>query len=211
MSTLKATNLSHASAASPNIVLDSAGKVTFGGAVAGAGMDLITPTSVAGTGVTLSGGQVSFTTAPTISVNGCFSATYDTYRVVINSLDSTAAAAILLRLRVAGTDNTGANYSYQYILADNTAMYAGRSTAQTSTTIGSNASTRSLTIFDISAPFLATPTMFISNSLRTQATPVLFQYLGGQNQSISYDGFTIYGDGAGNFTGTLRIYGYRNS
>ena len=56
MSTLKATNLQHASAASPNIVLDSAGKVTFGGAVAGAGMDLITPTSVAGTGVTVSGG-----------------------------------------------------------------------------------------------------------------------------------------------------------
>ena len=207
MSTLKATNLSHASAASPNIVLDSAGKTTFGGAVVGAGMDLITPTSVAGTGVTVSGGAVTFTAATSVSVNGCFTATYDNYKIVLVGISSSAGAAVPMRVRAAGTDASGSDYVSQLVYGDNTTV-AGSTTTTTSFPTAIVCNTVSM-IADISLfrPFLAATTQTVvvggrSNYLSTTS--------GYHNQAVSYDGFSIL-PSAINITGTLRVYGYRNS
>ena len=49
-----------------------------------AGLTLITPSSVAGSGVSVSAsGKVTFTAATSVSVNGVFSATHDNYLVVV--------------------------------------------------------------------------------------------------------------------------------
>ena len=134
MSTLKTTNLQHPSSASPNIVLTSGGAVNMSGAtsVTGGGMDLITPTSVAGSGVTLSGGEVTFSAATTISVNGVFTATYDNYRMVWESSLAASEDSLQIRMRLAGTDNSSANYTFQYLFADGASTGQARGTGQTS-------------------------------------------------------------------------------
>ena len=206
MSTLKATNLSHASAASPNIVLDSAGKVTFGGAVAGAGLDLVTPTSVAGTGVTLSGGKVTFTAATTISVNGCFTATYDNYLIYVNGVSS-GSNYLQGRLRVAGVDAVGASdYLSQYIT--NGSYGADAATSAWVRAAAFETTTPNNSVITLFSPFLAERTGW-QFSLRN---PIPWVSMGGGSHllSTSYDGLTLF-LASGNATGTLRVYGLRNS
>ena len=210
MSTLKATNLSHASAASPNIVLDSAGKVTFGGAVAGAGLDLITPTSVAGTGVTLSGGQVSILTASTASANGVFSAAYDNYLLTYSGVAS-VDGDIKARLRVSGADNSAANYSYQVAYLNDTANNSVRATGQTSFARigGGNTNVVYLSIMVV-RPFVAAPTGVATQNVYTTTGGVFYNTAGLHTASTSFDSITIFA-AAGTLTGSMRIYGLRNS
>jgi hypothetical protein len=72
------------------------------------GLVKVIPTSVAGSGVTLGAtGTVTFAASTSVSINGCFSALYSNYRVVIagsgtDNLDGS------LRFRAGGTDSTGA-------------------------------------------------------------------------------------------------------
>jgi hypothetical protein len=207
MSTLKATNLSHASAASPNIVLDSAGKVTFGGAVAGAGMDLITPTSVAGTGVTVSGGAVTFTAATSVSVNGCFTATYSNYRIVMSAVSAAGAIDVNMRLRAAGTDASGAaTYSRQYLTAFNTTATAG--TAATTFWHPFYANTvAGFAAVELENPATAVTTRFTAFGGAEVGVLITSGY---HTAATAYDGFTLY-PGSSSITGTLHIYGYRNS
>jgi hypothetical protein len=204
MSTLKATNLSHASAASPNIVLDSAGKVTFGGAVAGAGLDLITPTSVAGTGVTLSGGAVSFSGSTSVSVNNCFTATYDNYFVIDTHTNSTTAEN-QIRLRAAGTDSS-ANYNVRLALMQS--VY-GTATSTTLFRLGDGGSELGVYQTTFTRSFLAEPTSLYSCGNDGGATS-LYASGGIHTASTSYDGFSLIAS-TGTITGTLRVYGLRNS
>ena len=211
MSTLKATNLSHASAASPNIVLDSAGKVTFGGAVAGAGLDLITPTSVAGTGVTVSGGAVSFSGSSTVSVNGCFTATYDNYMMEI-AIDTVATAGnyFTLRVRAAGSDISTATYNFQTIQAGSTTISSSRATSQTSARLGYvEPSQSSVARVDVFNPARAVPTNFLSFNNEQVTAPYWHQIANVNTNATAYDGFSILSANA--ITGTVRIYGLRNS
>ena len=216
MSTLKATNLSHASAASPNIVLDSAGKVTFGGAVVGAGMDLITPTSVAGTGVTLSGGKVSFSAATSVSVNGCFTATYDNYALVADFTAASANNAISLRLRVGGVDAT-TNYAGVRLYTLNTTVGADidpTGTDEWYVTATNSTRPTSDTHLYCNGPAKAAITTYTAHSFGSGGSGggSLYQFLlaGNHTTTTAYDGFTIFTD-TGTFAGTLRVYGLRNS
>lgn len=209
MSTLKATNLSHASAASPNIVLDSAGKTTFGGAVVGAGMDLITPTSVAGSGVTVSGGQITFSAASTISLNGVFTATYDNYQIVISAVGS-ADLGLRSRMRLAGTDNTSAT-AYTLQGYTSTASLANKQDTGSNlwefgnvhTVAFSNAGT-------FFSPFLAEPTQFIGAAQRRTTSSDMVGLALVHSAATSFDGVSFF-TSSGTVTGKLRIYGLRNS
>jgi len=66
------------------------------------------------------GGLVYITTgtaaagASTLSVNNCFSSTYENYRLVISSADGSANTGLYMRTRNAGTDRT-TNYFYAQI------------------------------------------------------------------------------------------------
>ena len=211
MSTLKATNLSHASAASPNIVLDSAGKVTFGGAVAGAGMDLITPTSVAGTGVTVSGGQVSFTAATSVSVNGCFTSTYDNYRVVCDYTTGTSGGIVTnFRFRTSGTDNTASVYNLRgadvgafTTISVNDQNLAAMITARD----GGNAM-----VLDVVNPFATKYTTCPFSVHSATAAVIALARFGVMSHlsATSFDGFSLIA-ASSTITGTLRVYGLRNS
>ena len=172
----------------------------------GSGMDLITPTSVAGSGVTVSGGQVTFTAATEVAVNGCFTSAYENYRLVFEGTQSTGTT-VGMRLRAAGSNAAGSNYTFQ-VLTSSGASASGISTTGTNfdyLAVGNTVSMMSETI--VRRPNLAETTQISSLGGRSDYVAVVTGY---HTLTTQYDGLALLSI-AGNMTGKLRIYGMRNS
>ena len=175
------------------------------------GMDLITPTSVAGSGVTLSGGAVSFSASTTISVNGCFTSTYDNYLMYLNVPSASGNCDLGFRLRLSGTDASGANYSYAYVNVA-TGLAGLRTQNATSGVLGGYGSTIGHATVTVQMPALASRTGMRAIGNAGTGTPYSFYDFGATHDvATAYDGISILPTGGVNITGTLRIYGLRNS
>ena len=170
------------------------------------GLIPIVPTSVAGTGVTLSAtGRVTASVAASISMNGIFTSAFDNYLVIPTFTAASAAADVFARLRLAGTDASGANYST--LLSDvsstgtvpstlngtNTSSFAGR--------VEATGAAQKLE-FNLPASAHGTYQTFESRDSGVWRRGSTFHTL-----TTAYDGLTIYTAGA-TLTGTVRIYGY---
>jgi hypothetical protein len=80
-----------------------------------AGLTQIVPTSVAvgsGSGSVDANGAVTFSAASSISINGCFSSTYDNYRIVFYNSVPTSSSQSRIRFRRSNADITSSNYLY---------------------------------------------------------------------------------------------------
>jgi hypothetical protein len=173
------------------------------------GMTGIIPTSVAGTGVVLNAnGQITFTTATAINVNGCFTSAFDTYELHLNVTARSAASNSALRMRSAGTDITAANYNTVYHYGGGTTSTAATTTGGTGfvTDIGGVTLLRGK--YTLFSPFLAAATGLVGQVALGSAEYIVHE-AGNHTLATSYDGFTIYMP-TNNFTGTLRIYGYNS-
>jgi hypothetical protein len=174
-----------------------------------AGLKLIVPSSVAGSGVSVSAsGKVTFTAATTISVNGVFSSTYDNYLIVIRH-SSSGNPGIDMRLRLSGTDASGSNYAWQRLTAENTTVAGARSTSQTQVKVGYSSSTaRSGDHIYVYGPALAQPTATRNVNVRGLNSASIADIAGTHSLSTAYDGFTLLGDaGTVDITGALTVYG----
>lgn len=195
------------------------GTPTLGGTAitALAGLQLVTPTSVAGTGVSLSGSTVNFTGASAVSVNGCFTSTFSHYRIVVDiSAASVANAQITARLRAAGSDTAGTNYrtgeTYQ------TGATVGGRTNYTGTDdwfIGLADSTYPQSyslVMDLADPQAAVYTKGTGQATTISSVGDLYGwgfawcFVG----ATQFDGFSII-PASGTVGGSLRVYGYRNA
>tara|TARA_R110000823_G_scaffold21774_1_gene65665 strand:- start:55 stop:969 length:915 start_codon:yes stop_codon:yes gene_type:complete len=180
---------------------------TVAGSGTASGMDLITPTSVAGTGVTLSGGKVIYSVASTVSINGCFTSTYDNYLIFVNGFHSIETVG-QIRLRLAGADSSAASYQNQRFSARGVTL---EGTSQTGVTSGqvtaSSTSDKNAFRLDMFGPALAQNTKYISHC--DFGSDKVEIYGGGHIVATAYDGFTLFPT-SGTMTGSLRIYGLRN-
>jgi hypothetical protein len=175
-----------------------------------AGLAKIVPSSVAvgsGTGSADSLGNVTFSGASSVSLNGCFSSVYNNYRITLTSTQATSLGNYLTRLRANGTDETSANYS---LFGSYSGYSAGptrfNNISQTSWLATSAAAGNIMTImWDIFNPFVANQTIAFGKQFSTSAGDDI--NLSVQNGlSNSYDGFSIIAS-AGTMTGTIRVYG----
>jgi hypothetical protein len=183
-----------------------------GATVIGAGMDLITPTSVAGTGVTLSGGELTCSAATSASANGVFTSTYRNYYIVANITNS-ITTDVLFRLRVAGTDNSSNNYRTSYAYTSSaTAWTVGQLNPATYGFAGWATTVPSLITFSLGNPQSASETQAMNMNSASPGSPTvgLFLFSFRKDDSVQYDGITLYLS-TGNMTGTFRIYGLKNS
>ena len=181
------------------------------GQVNAQGLTRIVPASVAGTGVSVgSGGIVMFTAAASVSVNGCFTTSYDNYRVVMNIASRSVVAEGSLRWRVAGADASTANYQYTrgYDTASARTVASASAQIQSQIDVGGG---QGDVVVDVFAPALATTTRVVGsgngNAVTTQYSYTVTSLFG---LTTAFDGFTYY-MASGNMTGTLRIYGYNNN
>jgi hypothetical protein len=192
----------------------SLGIVAYSGVSAAApGMVLMNPTSIAysGTSATLgANGQVTFSAVTSLSLNGCFTADFDNYVVSIRGLASGASPAIFGRLRAAGTDATGTDYTYQYLYVDNTSVSAARSSTNNGLVIGDMAGTYYSGVTTmIYGPFLAQPTASRNVSAWGLNQAFISDYASTHSLSTSYDGITLRVTSQ-SITGALQVYGVRS-
>jgi hypothetical protein len=176
-----------------------------------AGLKLIVPSSVAGSGVSVSAsGKVTFTAATTVNINGVFSSTYDNYLVVMRGLASTDLW-VQYRLRASGSDATGSNYTYQTLQAVSSTVSGSRPATTTAGYIGVFASAqRSGFHFYIYGPALAQPTAFRGVNVNGSGDASLNDAASTHSLSTAYDGITFATLSAATMTGSLTVYGLSN-
>lgn len=153
--------------------------------------------------------STTFSAASTVSVDGCFTGSYDNYFLSLN-FAATAADDTFLRLRVAGVD-TSANYNFQSTQANAASYLAGRQTAATGMNTGYATSTRKNTqrIF-VTFPATAEPTLFETSGYSSLSEALYKSLVGNQTSSTAFDGFTFY-NATGTITGSIYVYGYRKA
>ena len=192
MSTLKTVNIGHPSADEPAIVLDAAGGV----AVAGMGLVHINTTS--------------FTAVSSVSLNDVFTTTYDYYTVRANFVGS-SSTSYTLRLRASGTDNSTTNHRHNAMRSYTTLVNAGSTTtAQFGISNGAWDADAFFTQIDFFNPRLASKTGFQSQMSMLETTGAHNRVGGMFNTADVFDGFTLI-PAAGTISGTIRVYGYKNS
>ena len=184
-----------------------------GGVVAAPGMVLVSPTSIthSGTSATLgANGQVTFTAVTSLSLNGCFTADFDNYVVVIRGVDSADHNAWYARLRASGSDASGSDYTTQYLIAAGTTVAGARDSSFTYMTFAptSDDARTGNTVY-LYGPFLAQPTAVRCVSARGTSGAVIRDYASTHSLSTSYDGITLY-PSSDNQTGELAVYGIRS-
>jgi hypothetical protein len=155
----------------------------------------------------------TFSTAASVIFDNCFTSTYDNYRININCTASSVSggAALIWYGRTSGSDITS-NYGSQFLRAYTTTVSAF---AQSQGDLGGIASGYpdyvqfSVDMFSpkLSGKTVATTTSFYTNGLGQQNLQTTGSFHTGTNQ---FDGIKIL-TGSGTFSGTIRIYGYKNS
>jgi hypothetical protein len=151
--------------------------------------------------------------AAEILMDDVYSADYDQYKVVFRLTGASATQSIYYQNRSGGT-NAATNYE---------TMSAGyRPTNATATVASSVVGTTFLFLtgstvddfasgdFTVFSPQKATITHMIGDLMGVDATSAYSLNLGGRHTTASaYTGFRIY-PSTGTFSGTCRVYGYRN-
>jgi len=189
--------------------------VALASAAAPPALQLINPTSVAGTGVTNTNGIITASTSSAASVNGVFTTNYDNYRVIWSSsaYSNAGQTQTNIRLRAAGSDNANSNYYWARNYSGATTSGASNVDLGTVWQMGDTNTPLHSFSMDVYSPFLTRRTSFISQTAAWQnATSNFFliNTAGTTSVTTSYDGFTISAS-TGTLSGELRIYGYRNS
>jgi hypothetical protein len=175
------------------------------------GMKLVVPTSVAvgsGTSSVATQGTVSFSGATSVSLNGCFSSTYDNY-LVIYKYTCTGSGSCRMRLRASGTDASGSNYNEMDVTTSTASGPTRQGTANGAEWNMVNGATSSIN--SLSLQFLdvnkTLPTTVVGFGNRNTAEG--YTYAKDHTVSTAYDGVTLYLTGGPTMTGTVRVYGYK--
>ena len=171
----------------------------------GFGLVLIKPSTVVN-GPDNGKGTVSFSAASSVSLNGVFNATYESYRILVNIIGTTTADLRML-LRASGTD-AATNYNRELLVADGSSVSGGRVTSQTNGFfIGYlNSTYYSGSDIIMMSPFSSSATFCSANYVRTDG-PQVGLNTGLHTTASSYDGFTI-SPASGTMTGSVSVYGF---
>jgi hypothetical protein len=155
------------------------------------------------------------TSGTTLSITNCFSATYDSYRIVVSDFRADTAVALDTRMANSGTPfNT--DYYYQYV---NTGYATTSTYSQIGSAGGGNFS--SLTIgdtgnaggtgFDLFNPFLSQTTVLSGYRTDPRTGGAGGAYIGYMNTTQSFSGI-YFSIAYGALTSLkVRVYGYRQA
>lgn len=155
--------------------------------------------------------STSFTSQTSVNIDNVFSNSYSNYRIIVTISSQSAAAQLYYRMRTSApaTDSTSNYYLNNF---GNTSWTTGTAVnnspaVATQGEIGYSTGGRHYFVGDILNPFPATPTYFVGMAIGADETRVRNQRMGA---STAFAGINIY-PASGNITGTVQIFGYRNS
>ncbi len=179
----------------------------------------IIPTSVAvgsGSGSVDANGAVTYSGASSISINGCFTSTYDNYKIILDTTASSIASDVSLKFRLSGSDLTNTYYGAFIGLthANTQTNWTINNAAAAKITEMTNFTKRvGFVVLEVNGPFLT------NSKNATWATLGVATASGtglAGTGAVSYDTTTNSSDGisfirsSGTMTGTIRVYGYKN-
>jgi hypothetical protein len=152
----------------------------------------------------------SFSAVSSVSLNGVFTSDYANYRLIFTGVGSVRAFVINWRVRAAGTDATGSNYSSAEVLRES-GLFLSRDFSGTNGRIGTTETSAVRFSADIYSPQLSAITGLVSHETAVTVGTNIIMYLAGSVHDLtnSYDGLTIFPD-SGTITGTIRVYGYKD-
>lgn len=156
--------------------------------------------------------STSFTTATSVSINNCFSSTYDNYLIQINQSSSASGGGYyFVKMRASGTDSSN-SYTFNKLSAIATTV-SSASSSGVSTGFPTDANDQARpaqSTFELLYPFASLYTWFKTMNFSSNVGGV-GQYItnGYHALSTSYDGMTI--SWTNTATGTVKVYGYRIS
>ena len=158
--------------------------------------------------------STTFSTATTVSLDSVFTATYVNYKVLVNiTAASVNGAQLNLRTRTVGpppADETGSNYrvgEYKVGAANSQAAASTNNSLLTNGTLGLMSSTSGFGVeINMYSPFSADRTKYASigagGNLQITGMAMIV--------NTSYGGLTIF-PSSGNITGTMTVYGIKES
>ena len=160
----------------------------------------------------------TFSSASTAQINNCFTSEFSNYKVLfrIDSVNSDASRLIYAQVVNGTTPETGTVYSYGSYLAGlgaSTIDGSLGSYSQSSFTLGNHYYSTFVFLWtvDVFSPQVASTTTFIGNVVATTAAAnQAGMFYGAVNNSTQYEGL-IFTCGTGTMTGSVSVYGYRNS
>jgi hypothetical protein len=160
----------------------------------------------------------STTMGTTTSISNCFTSTYSHYRIIVSANISTAAA-ITLRLRASGSDNSTANYKWIYFdqNVSSTATAAPASISGWNDTqfyvsnSGNGGADTALAWIDVFNPQAAVKTTYAFQTIFEWSSGVIYNRQGGGNfnGTTQFDGFSLLSSAT--TTGTVTVMGYRKA
>jgi hypothetical protein len=161
--------------------------------------------------------NVSFSAVSSVSIDSVFTSAFERYKIFVNFTSSVGSDANMKwKLRAGGSTNTTSNYRQQRIVAFSTTVVASENTSGTDNWTASlltdNASDSYQSEMTIEAPQLARKTTAF-NTISTKAnvgTPYWEAHTLFFDATTQFDGINLSTAGT-SFTGTIRIYGLRNS
>jgi hypothetical protein len=156
--------------------------------------------------------QASMSSSAT-AINNCFTSTYQNYRVVIAQTGTTSGQTVYLRLRVGGVDDFSTNYYFSHWYTTS-AGASGMDSASASDAFRmgytGTADPITETVLDISFPQQAVITLL--TMMRNEFDGGSYVQRNGGcrfTTTTQFDGFDIFGSSS--LTGTIYVYGYRQS
>lgn len=168
-------------------------------------------------GLVLIDGPLAFSASASVNFDDYFDGTYNSYVVAIGPIQGSAVADIGLQFRLAGVNQTAANYYSTLGLSfSNATVFTNAKAAAAASWLVWSAQGAILTDGHIwlliSAPALAAETTFgIVSAAGRFATGVIVPYGGGMhNLATAYDGFRLF-PALGTITGTAAIFGIREA
>lgn len=145
-------------------------------------------------------------------INGCFSSTYENYRVIMN-LRTSVSTNVRMRFRysTSTTDSTATYDRYGFTMTNAVASTENIASRDSFFIVGTYADTNGISpiAMDVFGPNTTRNTVCQSQSWNTNSGGLQF-LINRSNNTTQYTGLELFAD-SGNMTGTIRVYGYRQA
>ena len=151
------------------------------------------------------------TAVSSVTVNNCFSSTYDNYRIIVSGGTASTNIDLWMTLGLSTTSYYGGVLYFGYASGSGTAGGLGQYNASEWRYTFNIGTTNTSGVVDLIAPYLAKPTGMMANYSVMNTSGSIVISNGFHNSATSYTGFTLTCSG-GNMTGQLiTVYGYRKA
>ena len=152
----------------------------------------------------------TFSGATSFSVDGCFTATWAHYRIIVAITDITSSGTFTMRLRASSSDDSTSNYDYQFMSKESTTVALATSMGASSFRLTYSYGTPgdAMLVIDLTNPQATEMTQVQGRGFSVDGTTKFEGEVtdGYFRTTTAFDGFSILQ--GSNIAGSYGVYGY---